>query len=39
MAYDAARQETVLFGGEPASTDTLGDTWIWDGGTWAEQLP
>lgn len=37
MAYDAARQEVVLFGGyNPGS---LGDTWVWTGGNWVRRLP
>jgi hypothetical protein len=37
MAYDSARGRTVLFGGSatPSGT-TLGDTWEWDGTTWAQ---
>ncbi len=37
MAYDAARQEVVLFGGvsDISGDITLyGDTWTWDGATW-----
>jgi hypothetical protein len=38
MAYDAARGRTVLFGGIETSSaaDALGDTWEWDGQTWAQ---
>lgn len=32
LAYDAARQHTVLFGGR--NTTELSDTWRWDGGSW-----
>jgi hypothetical protein len=32
MAYDAARQEVVLFGGYRPGV--VGDTWTWDGSTW-----
>jgi hypothetical protein len=35
MAYDAARQVVVLFGGW--SGDVLGDTWEWDGSTWSQR--
>ena len=38
MAYDATRKQTVLFGGLFAhgmDGTYLGDTWIWDGTTWA----
>ncbi len=38
MAYDEARQQTVLFGGL-SDTGILGDTWIWNGITWTEQHP
>lgn len=33
MAYDPARDVTVLFGGTDGS-QFLGDTWEWDGSTW-----
>lgn len=33
MAYDAARQRVVLFGGQDGN-DFLGDTWLWDGTSW-----
>ncbi len=33
MAYDEAREETVLFGGTNG-TNALRDTWVWDGTTW-----
>ncbi|GAB5518892.1 MAG: hypothetical protein RhofKO_11430 [Rhodothermales bacterium] len=38
MAYDQARQRLVLFGGyrmEAGELVRLGDTWEWDGETWA----
>ena len=35
MAYDAARQRVVLFGGVDA-TSKLGDTWVWDGTFWTQ---
>ncbi len=35
MAYDAARQRVVLFGGY----GSLNDTWEWDGTTWTQHLP
>jgi hypothetical protein len=35
MAYDAARQRVVLFGGG----GTLSDTWEWDGVTWTHRTP
>src|SRR5436190_1054795 len=39
MAYDAARSETVLFGGIDASGTLLGDTWTWDGRAWTQEHP
>jgi hypothetical protein len=40
MEYDAASGQVVLFGGwNLDSSDTLGDTWTWNGSTWSEQLP
>jgi hypothetical protein len=35
MAYDSARARVVLFGGYNGSQ--LGDTWEWDGATWAQR--
>ena len=35
MAYDAARGRVVLFGGADVDGTPLGDTWTWDGTTWA----
>jgi hypothetical protein len=35
MAYDAARQQVVLFGGSPAPNVVVGDTWVWDGTNWS----
>ena len=32
LAYDAARQKVVLFGG-------YGQTWLWDGNNWAQAQP
>ena len=32
MAYDVVRQRGVLFGGDPAGTDT----WEWDGANWTQ---
>jgi len=39
MAGDASHSRTVLFGGQDASDDVLGDTWIWDGTTWTQVTP
>ena len=44
MAYDAATNTVVLFGGCTAnsncgSTGLLGDTWTWDGSTWTQLSP
>jgi hypothetical protein len=36
MAYDAARQETVLFGGWSEAILRLGDQWTWNGIDWQE---
>ena len=40
MAYDAATQSVLLFGGGN-SASALGDTWTWDGAakTWTQQFP
>jgi hypothetical protein len=38
MAYDAATNTTVLFGGTSAS-QVLNDTWSWDGSTWTALFP
>jgi hypothetical protein len=39
MAYDAATDTVVLFGGTAADGTDLGDTWIWNGETWTQVLP
>jgi hypothetical protein len=40
LAYDSARQRTVLFGGDDRATlESLNDTWEWDGATWVERNP
>jgi hypothetical protein len=36
MAYDALRQQTVLFGGI-AGSGPLNDTWTWDGSNWTSK--
>src|SRR5580700_3811084 len=38
MAYDAATQSIVLFGGQNRSRN-LADTWIWDGSAWTQAHP
>ncbi len=39
MAYDAAHQNTVLFGGVDGSNPGPRDTWIWDGARWTQANP
>ena len=39
MAYDAARQRVVLFGGNNNPTNYLGDTWEWNGTNWTQLAP
>ncbi len=34
MAYDAAREKTILFGGSDSSMQIHGDTWEWNGQSW-----
>lgn len=36
MAYDAARERIVLFGGAARGGTPLGDTWLWDGQAWMQ---
>ena len=38
MAYDAARDRVVLFGGVPGSA-VQNQTWEWDGTNWQQRLP
>ena len=38
MAYDAERQEVVLFGGQ-STTGVLNDTWVWNGTGWSQKAP
>jgi hypothetical protein len=38
LAYDAARGEVVLFGGNHG-TGRLNDTWTWNGTTWTQRTP
>lgn len=41
MSYDPATASVVLFGGQSGTTTAtaLGDTWTWNGSTWAGQTP
>jgi hypothetical protein len=39
MAYDAARNRVVLFGGYNDNDIPIGDTWEWDGVDWIERSP
>lgn len=46
MSFDAARAETVLFGGYTnvcaggtCGTSYFNDTWIWDGNNWTQRFP
>ena len=36
MAYDAVREQVVLFGGADSASNLLGDTWAWDGTEWTQ---
>lgn len=37
MAYDARRQQLVLYGGATGRSSILSDVWEWDGTRWAER--
>jgi hypothetical protein len=39
MAYDAANEEVVLFGGAPGPGGEADDTWVWTGTTWVDRSP
>jgi len=40
MAYDSARGQVVLFGGNNGGiSDDLNDTWAWDGANWTQESP
>jgi hypothetical protein len=43
MAYDAATNQLLLFGGGTSHTPTAlgyhGDTWVWDGSNWTQLHP
>src|SRR5215216_2416540 len=36
LAYDAARERVVLFGGRAAGATLQADTWEWDGRDWTQ---
>jgi len=36
MAFDAVHERIVLFGGQRAPGENLGDTWTWDGAAWRQ---
>jgi uncharacterized protein (TIGR03437 family) len=38
VAYDSARGQVVLFGGQ-LILSPLNDTWVWDGSNWTEESP
>lgn len=39
LAYDSARNRTVLFGGRGQGGNDLSDTWEWDGNAWSLRTP
>lgn len=39
LAFDSSRARAILFGGEGASAQMLGDTWRWDGSNWLVTAP
>lgn len=39
IAYDAARGQVVLFGGQNNVVSYMSDTWIWDGVNWTQKFP
>lgn len=38
-AYDSARRVTVMFGGVASATNTLNETWLFDGACWRQAHP
>jgi len=36
LAYDEARHQVVMFGGDTRDTGALGDTWVYDGTSWRQ---
>jgi hypothetical protein len=39
IAFNAADNTIVLFGGQDSVNHVLGDTWIWNGSNWTQQQP
>jgi hypothetical protein len=39
LAFDAARGDIVLFGGDNGGNDIYADTWTWNGENWTQQFP
>lgn len=39
LAYDSARQRTVLFGGQTSNQITNNQTWEWNGSSWTQVSP
>lgn len=39
FAFDAARNNCVLFGGADANGAILNETWLWDGASWTQASP
>jgi uncharacterized protein (TIGR03437 family) len=39
MAYDSTHSQIVVFGGSNSTYGYLGDTWLWNGGSWTEVFP
>ncbi|HOC00357.1 MAG TPA: DUF4082 domain-containing protein, partial [Verrucomicrobiota bacterium] len=39
LAYDATREQTVLFGGQTSDGGYYEDTWLWDGNDWTRASP
>jgi hypothetical protein len=37
LAFDSARQQAVVFGGQGSNTVLLSDTWVWNGTSWANK--
>jgi hypothetical protein len=39
MAFDAARGELVMFGGQLLPSPANADTWVWNGTNWTQRSP